>query len=472
MLENQSVNEIQKNIKSRQISIKEVVEYYLDRIEKFNPHLNAIVLQKDRELILKEAIEKDNTKEIDKPLNGLPIAIKDLTDVVGFKTTYGFPGSKNNQPKKNSLFVNRLIDKGIIVIGKTNTAELGVGGHTINRLFGPTSNVYDLSKSAAGSSGGASSAVAAGLLPFADGTDQMGSCRGPAAYANIYGFRPTPGLIPSDRSGQNLNLPILTTPGCFARNPRDMSILLDEIVGSASVDKFSFDLDGSFKDQNISEKEFSSFKIGWLSNMNGDYIVEKDILEICETKLKDLEKINLRVENLKPKINTDILWKSWTTLRAKSIYEDTLAMNISDISSMTYQAIWEYNKGKEIKAEDLKIALDQKQECLNQINLIFENFDFLVLPSAQIFPFDKNVQFPKNISDKELDTYHRWLEVFVLSSLLELPTMTIPVGFNQNGMPIGMQIIGKNKDDLKLFSFVSRYEDIFNFSKIKPKFVN
>mgnify|MGYP001455467565 FL=1 len=131
MLENQSVNEIQKNIKSRQISIKEVVEYYLDRIEKFNPDLNAIVLQKDRELILKEAIEKDNTKEIDKPLNGLPIAIKDLTDVVGFKTTYGFPGSKNNQPKKNSLFVNRLIDKGIIVIGKTNTAELGVGGHTI-----------------------------------------------------------------------------------------------------------------------------------------------------------------------------------------------------------------------------------------------------------------------------------------------------------------------------------------------------
>ena len=298
----------------------------------------------------------------------------------------------------------------------------------------------------------------------------MGSCRGPAAYANIYGFRPTPGLVAADRSGQNLNLPILTTPGCFARNPRDMSILLDEIVGSDSVDKFSFDLDGSFKDQNISEKEFSSFKIGWLSNMNGNYIVEKDILEICETKLKDLEKINLRVENLKPKINTDILWKSWTTLRAKSIYEDTLAMNISDISSMTYQAIWEYNKGKEIKAEGLQIALNQKQECLNQINLIFENFDFLVLPSAQIFPFDKNIQFPKNVSDKELDTYHRWLEVFVLSSLLELPTMTIPVGFNQNGMPIGMQIIGKNKDDLKLFSFVSKYEDIFNFSKIKPKF--
>tara|TARA_B100000945_G_scaffold225690_1_gene182553 strand:+ start:517 stop:1932 length:1416 start_codon:yes stop_codon:yes gene_type:complete len=469
MLENQSVYEIQKNIRSRQISVKEVLEYYLDKIEKLNPKLNAIVLQKDRELLIKDAIEKDNNKEIEKPLNGLPIAIKDLTDVVGFKTTYGFPGSKNNQPKKNSLFVNRLIDKGAIVIGKTNTAELGVGGHTINRLFGPTSNVYDLSKSAAGSSGGASSAVAAGLLPFADGTDQMGSCRGPAAYANIYGFRPTPGLISVDRTKQKNNLPTLTTPGCLARNPDDMSILLDEIIGSDSLDKFSFDLDGLFKNQKISDKEFSAFRVGWLSNMNGEYNIEKEILDICENKLKELEKINIKVEELKPKINNEFLWKSWTTLRAKNIFEDTLAMNILDVNSMTYQAIWEYNKGKKINSEDIQSAIDKKQQCLNQIDLIFRNFDFLALPSAQVYPFDKNLQFPKNINSIELDTYHRWLEVFILSSLLDLPTVTIPVGFNKNGMPMGMQIIGRNKDDLNVFSFAYKYEDIFNYSKIKPE---
>ena len=469
MIENQSVYEIQKNIRSRQISVKEVLEYYLDKIEKLNPELNAIVLQKDRELLIKDAIEKDNNKEIEKPLNGLPIAIKDLTDVVGFKTTYGFPGSKNNQPKKNSLFVNRLIDKGAIVIGKTNTAELGVGGHTTNRLFGPTSNVYDLSKSAAGSSGGASSAVAAGLLPFADGTDQMGSCRGPAAYANIYGFRPTPGLISVDRKGQKNNLPTLTTPGCLARNPDDRSILLDEIIGSDSLDKFSFDLAGLFKNQKISDKEFSAFKVGWLSNMNGEYNIEKEILDICENKLKELEKINIKVEELKPKINNEFLWKSWTTLRAKNIYEDTLAMNILDVNSMTYQAIWEYNKGKKINSEDIQSAIDKKQHCLNQIDLIFRNFDFLALPSAQVYPFDKNLQFPKNINGIELDTYHRWLEVFILSSLLDLPTVTIPVGFNKDGMPMGIQIIGRNKDDLNVFSFASKYEDIFNYSKIKPK---
>jgi len=203
--------------------------------------------------------------------------------------------------------------------------------------------------------------------------------------------------------------------------------------------------------------------------MNGNYNIEKDILTICENKLKDLEKINIKVELLKPKINTDILWKSWTTLRAKSIYEDTLAMNISDINTMTYQAIWEYNKGKEIKSEEIRLALDLKQQCLSQINLIFQNFDFLALPSAQIFPFDKNLQYPKNINNIELDTYHRWLEVFILSSLLELPTITIPVGFNKDGMPMGMQIIGRNKDDLKVFNFANMYEKAFNFSKNKPK---
>ena len=224
MLEDQSVEEIIHNINQRQISIKEVMEYYLDRIEKFNPDLNAIVLLKDRGDLIKEAIYKDNSTQSEKTLDGIPIAIKDLSDVVGIKTTYGYPGTKDYFPKKNSLFVERLIKSGAIIIGKTNTAELGVGGHTINRLFGPTSNYYDNTKSAAGSSGGASTAVAAGLIPFADGTDQMGSCRGPAAYANIYGYRPTPGLISVDRGNQLSKIPILTTPGCLAKSPSDMAV--------------------------------------------------------------------------------------------------------------------------------------------------------------------------------------------------------------------------------------------------------
>ena len=164
MLENKKVSEIIKLIQTKQISVKEVVEFYLARIEKYNPKLNAIVLLKETEKILEEAKKKDNQQNKNKSLFGLPLAVKDLSDVVGIQTTYGFKGYKDYFPKKNSFFVDKLIENGAIIIGKTNTAELGVGGHTINRLFGPTSNVYDLSKSSGGSSGGASSAVAAQLL--------------------------------------------------------------------------------------------------------------------------------------------------------------------------------------------------------------------------------------------------------------------------------------------------------------------
>ena len=219
----------------------------------------------------------------------------------------------------------------------------------------------------------------------------------------------------------------------------------------------------------FSEKEFSNLKIGWLSNMNDKYIIEKSILDICEKKLKDLEKNNLEIEYLKPNLDTDTLWNSWTTFRSKSIYQDTLSMGIKDIDSMTFQAIWEYNKGKDIKSDNLKLAFEQKKRCTEQVNEIFDKFDFLALPSAQLFPFDKSIQFPSKINETSLDTYHRWLEVFIISSLLELPTITIPVGFNENGLPMGMQIIGKNKDDLKLFAFAKIFEEIYNNSNHKPK---
>ena len=335
-------------------------------------------------------------------------------------------------------------------------------------MFGPTSNYYDNTKSAAGSSGGASTAVAAGLIPFADGTDQMGSCRGPAAYANIYGYRPTPGLISVDRGNQLSKIPILTTPGCLAKSPSDMAFLLDEMIGSDTRDNYSFDLKELFKNQKIKDEDLTNIKIGWLSNMNNNYKIETKILDMCESQLKKLENLYVKIERLKPDFDNEALWNSWITFRSKSIYEDTLAMNIKDINTMTYQAIWEYNHGKNIKDEDLDSAYKQKKRCEEQIENIFKNFDFLALPSAQLFPFDKNQQFPEKINSFQLDTYHRWLEIFILSSLLELPTFTIPVGFDELGMPMGMQIIGKRKSDLQLFAFAKKYEEIFNFSKFKP----
>ena len=196
MLESLSVQDIVSNILSKKIKAEEVTEFYLNRIKKLNPVLNAIVSLKDEDLIKDEVKHlkrsNENTKSL---LFGLPMAIKDLTDAEGLPTTYGLKKYNNNLPSKNSIMGDRLIKHGAIIIGKTNTPELGLGSHTTNKLFGPTSNIFDHTKTAGGSSGGAASAVGDSLLPFADGSDMMGSCRNPAAYSNLYGFRPTPGLI-------------------------------------------------------------------------------------------------------------------------------------------------------------------------------------------------------------------------------------------------------------------------------------
>ncbi len=469
MLENKSVKEIISLIKTKEASIKEIVSFYLERIKKYNISLNAIVSIKDEEQIINEAKHKDENFDESKPLFGLPLASKDLLDVVDFPTTYGFPGYKDYFPKKNSIIVDRQIEAGGIMIGKTNTAELGVGAHTANRLFGITPNIYGNTQSSGGSSGGAGVAVAAELLPFADGTDMMGSCRTPAAYANVYGYRPTPGLLPDYRTNdKKKNLPIISTPGCLARTPDDMAILLDVIAGEHKEDPISFSLKNPFKDSNIGDKEFSKIKIGWLSDMNGNYQYDPELVEMCNNQLRSLEKNKVIIEFLKPNIEAHKLWNCWGTLRAKSIYEDIITMNIGEINQMTPQAIWEYNKGIKLTEEDVKLALNSRIELSNDVNSLFGGFDFLALPSQQSFPFDKNLRHPEKINDQLMDTYHRWIEIHIFASLFYLPSISLPIGFNKDGFPIGIQIIAKTKEDLKVISFAKKYEEIFNFSDHKP----
>ena len=200
-MERHSLKKIIKLLSARKISEEELVKYYYARIEKYNPTLNAIVSLKNIDQVFDdlESLRRSSSGKKRKLL-GIPLAIKDLIDVTGLPTTYGVPKYKNNIAKKNSLIVERLIDSGALIIGKTNTPEWGLGSQTFNRLFGATVNPYDTSKTPGGSSGGAAAAIAADLTPVADGSDMMGSCRNPAAYCNLYGFRPTPGLIPEERS--------------------------------------------------------------------------------------------------------------------------------------------------------------------------------------------------------------------------------------------------------------------------------
>ena len=464
MLENLSVQDIVSNILSKKINAEEVTEYYLNRIKKLNPVLNAIVSLKDEDLIRDEVKHlKQSNEDTQSLLFGLPMAIKDLTDAEGLPTTYGLEKYNNNLPSKNSIMVDRLIKHGAIIIGKTNTPELGLGSHTTNKLFGPTSNIFDHTKTAGGSSGGAASAVGDSLLPFADGSDMMGSCRNPAAYSNLYGFRPTPGLIPEYRIMKiDKQFPMLSTPGCLTRTPDDMALFLDAVSGKHPLDPFSIDPEFSFRKE--SNHDFSEIKIGWLSNMNGSYKFEAGIMDLCEKKLNELDKTQMHVSNLVSDINTNMLWDSWTTLRAKNIFDYLNEMKLEVNEEFGLPVRWEYEKGRGLKSRDIEASLGQRNECNIIVEKLFMKYDFLAIPSAQVFPFDKSLEYPDQIAGYSMDTYHRWMEVVILASLLGLPTMSVPIGLNKHGLPMGMQIIGKQGDDLKVMSFAKRYHRIFNYS--------
>ena len=468
MISGTSLQETVKKTKSGEISPLDLVEISYEKIEKHNPSLNAIVSLKDKALVIKEAeslIKKGNNEQ--KLLFGIPLAIKDLFDVKDLPTTFGLTKFKNNIAKKNSILVDRLLNQGALVLGKTNIPELALGSHTKNRLFGATANRFDKGMSAGGSSGGAASAVASSMIPIADGSDMMGSCRNPAAFSNLYGFRPTPGVIPEERiMGIDEQFPLLSTPGCLAKTPGDMSIFLDALSGKHSMDPFSFDINGSFRDAVFDKDEFSKMRIGWLGNMNGRYVFEDGILALCEERLKQLEDNSLLVDHVSKNIDTTLLWDAWTTLRSRNVYLYLAESNLQDDESLSAGAQYELSNGKQISNDDLKRSMKMRSELTKKIDHLFGEYDFLAMPSAQVFPFDKNTDYPNKISGKDMQTYHQWMEVTVLSSLLGLPTISIPVGFNENNLPMGMQIIGRKKEDLRVISFAKRYEQIFGYSNV------
>ena len=470
MISKTSLQETIQKITSGEISPVDLVEYSYEQIEKHNPSLNAIVSLKKKSLVIKEAeslFKKKNNEQM--LLFGIPLAVKDLFDVQDLPTTFGLPRFKNKIAKKNSILVDRLINQGALVLGKTNIPELALGSHTKNSLFGATSNAFDGSMSAGGSSGGAASAVASSMIPVADGSDMMGSCRNPAAFSNLYGFRPTPGLIPENRIMRiDEQFPLLSTPGCLAKTPGDMSIFLDAVCGKHSMDPFSFDMDGSFREATLGEEEFSKMRIGWLGNMNGRYVFEEGILDLCEEMLKQLEDNYLFVDHVSNDIDTNLLWEAWTTLRSRNVYLYLGESNLQDDESLSHGAQHEMNMGKQISAEDVNRSMKMRSELIKKIDRLFGEYDFLAMPSAQVFPFDKNTDYPKKISGKEMQTYHQWMEVTILSSLLGLPTISIPVGFNENNLSMGMQIIGRKKEDLRVISFAKRCEQIFGYSNVTP----
>ena len=413
----------------------------LDRIDRVNPAINAIVALRDRDTLLAEAATAPPG-----PLQGLPVAIKDLADTAGIVTTYESPAFRDHVPKADSPMVARLRRAGAVIIGKTNTPEFGLGSHSYNPVYGVTRNPYDTALSAGGSSGGAGAALAARMVALADGSDMMGSLRNPAGWNNVLGFRPSYGLVAGGGPG-DLFLAQLSTDGPMARSIRDLELLLSI---QSEHDPRHPHSSGPYRPQPPGR----SLRIGWLGDWGGAYAMEPGVLDLCETALRVFADLGHEVAPLAPPFPAEALWQAWTTLRSWTIAGNLEVLLRSAPDMVKPELRWEIERGLSFSAADIRRASTIRSDWFRRTAEM--EVDVLALPSAQLFAFDANWHWPRQIAGTAMDSYHRWMEVVVPASLTGLPALSVPAGFGPS--PMGLQLIRHRGQDAAILNLGREYE--------------
>jgi amidase len=447
-------------IRSRQVSCVEVMTAYLNHIEKTNPHVNAIVALQEPAPLLAQSRERDSQLargERMGPLHGFPHAVKDLAPVKGIKMTMGSPILKDFVASTDSIMVERLRKAGAIFIGKTNTPELGLGSHTYNPVYGVTRNAYDQSRSAGGSSGGAAVALALRMLPVADGSDYGGSLRNPAGWNNVLGFRTSYGLVPAD--GRDAWLPSMGVIGPMARNVADLAMLLAVQAGYDDRVPLSMPGDGTIFRESL-ERDFKGKRIAWAGDFRGYVPYEDGVLEVCEEALKTFETMGCTVEKAQPDYPIDSVWRAWVKLRAWQTGASFLAYYNEPTTRalLKPEAIFEIESGQKLTAFDIAAASTVRTEWYQAVRHFFETYDYLIVPTAQVFPFDANSHWPQEVAGKKMETYHEWMKAVVLITMSGCPSLAVPAGFGKQGLPIGIQIVGPNHAELSCLQLAYGYD--------------
>ncbi|KPQ08294.1 MAG: amidase [Rhodobacteraceae bacterium HLUCCA12] len=452
-------------LQKRDISAFDLMQAALAQIARLNGRVNAIVSLRDDEALLAQARAADDAERMGW-MHGLPIAVKDLANAAGFPTSMGSPLFAGQVAAHDDLMVARMRAAGAIVIGKTNTPEFGLGSHTFNPVHGATGNAYDPALSAGGSSGGAAVALACHMLPVADGSDMMGSLRNPAGWNNVYGFRPSWGRVPDDAEGETFLHP-LSTAGPMARSPRDLAALLEVQSGPEPRRPFGLPLETFL---NRIDADVAGRRIGWLADWGGAYAMEPGILALCEEALEDFAPLGIAVEAVPPPFAAGDLWRAWLDLRAFA-NADRLGALYDDPASRAQlkpAARWEVERGRALDLDAVRAASLIRSRWYACAADLLTQFDALVLPSAQVWPFPLAQDHPTVIGDTPMDTYHRWMEVVVPASLIGLPAMSVPAGFSTAGLPMGMQLIGRHGDDLGLLQLAEAWHRATNWPGRRP----
>jgi amidase len=449
-------------IKTKEVSCVEVMQAHLSHIDAVNPAVNAIVARQDSSLLMKQAADKDADLaqgHYDGWMHGFPHAVKDLASTKGITTTLGSPILKDNIPTFDQLIVERMKKAGIIVIGKTNVPEFGLGCQSYNKVYGTTGNAYDPTKTSGGSSGGAAVALATRMVPVADGSDMAGSLRNPASFNNVVGFRASFGSVPYYPAQDVWSAP-MGIEGAMGRTVNDVAMLHATLAGYDSRYPLSISQDTSCFTEPL-KRDFKGSKIGWLGDLDGYLPMEDGIMDMCREALKYFEAMGCEVENARPKSNPVDAWEAWLILRNFQVggmladfYKDKAKRTL-----MKPEAQSEVEGLFARSAEDIYRGTKLRTNWYQAVDKLFDDFDFLVLPGAQVFPFDKETNWLKSIKDTHMETYHQWMAVYCFVTLTGCPVINMPVGFNADGLPLGLQIIARNKADLDVLQMGYAFEE-------------
>ena len=460
-----SARDLAGMIRSREVSAREVMSAFLAQIARLNPPLNAIVAKLDDHACLALADAADRELSSGRPtgvLHGLPIAFKDLEAAVGFPFTKGSPIYKDLRPTEDTVIVERLRRAGTIPIGKTNVPEFGMGSHTYNKVYGTTLNPYDRSKSAGGSSGGAGAALASGMLPLADGSDLGGSLRNPANFNNIVALRPTVGLVPIAPTA--LPLVGVSVKGPMARSVSDVAFMLSVMAGADGRDPLTYPSTPSDFLLPL-ERDWKGVRVAWSPDLGG-LPLDRRVRAVLESQRQTLLDLGCIVEEATPDL-TDVD-EIFLTLRSWANWNTNGALLAEHRSVMKPEAIWDIEAGAQLTGADVARAIIKHGALLERMRVFQEKYEFLLCAVNQVPPFDAGLDWPKSIEGVAMENYVAWMKSTYWISTTCRPALSVPAGFTPEGLPVGIQIVGRHRDDLGVLRLGYAFEQATQVGQRRP----
>jgi amidase len=459
-----TASELARRIRERELSCVEVMQAHLAQIARVNPHVNAIVtLLPEQALAGAQAADAALARgDAVGPLHGLPIAHKDLFLTKGIRTTFGSPIFQDFVPDEDALIVERLRRAGAITIGKTNTPEFGAGSQTFNPVFGATRNPYDLAKTCGGSSGGAAVALACGMLPIADGSDMGGSLRNPASFCNVVGLRPAPGRVPhwpTEAAWYTLSV-----DGPMARTVQDVALLLSAIAGPDPCSPIAIPEPGMRFAQPL-DRDFSGVRIAWSRDLGG-LPVDPRVTAAIDAQQHVFAALGCAVEDADPGWDgADVAfkaWRAWSFELGRGKLLDTHRDQLKDT------VVWNIEAGRQLSGPQLAAAERQRSVLYQRLRVFMERYEFLVLPVSQVPPFDVEQPYVSAINGVALETYIDWMRSCYYVSATGLPAISVPCGFTPEGLPVGIQIVGRHQDEWGLLQLAHAFEQATGVGQRHP----